>query len=344
MQFQDACVALAVDVADACAGPAVSTLEVAAPSEASKAPIFSAEPLVEHSVTFTGETPINLSPHFPCLLGGDFSFMCTARMDGARPWSRLFDFSLEADEDSITAGAIELTQDFHFTIFRGKKPISVRVDGFFKLGEEFTVLCTVSAAGHMRVFKDGVLVGERTGGMAPLHVDRPRMMVGGHYLFQDQNFCGSMKDVKVWNQEVPWEERSASRVVVHVLGEVCSEQVEASACSESDGGFRGARDAVDPTSEDAETSDSEAETLVSRGDEGSARQFGAGIGCFEIDTNTNIGGMLPPREDDPDLGDGGNIRVSHPSGAAAALPPRPPEGTRVRAGWSKFAVGMLGRG
>jgi len=238
MQCRDACVAAAGDTADACAGPAVSTLGEAASSEALTAPLFSAEPLVEHSDPFTGKTPINLSPQLGCVLGGDFSFLCTARMDGVGPWSRLFDFSLDADEDSITAGAIEFTQDFHFTVFRGKKPVSVRVDGLFKLGEELTVLCTVSAAGHMRVFKDGVLVGERTGGMAPLHVDRPRMMVGGHYLFQDQNFCGSMKDVKVWNQEVPWEARSASRVVVHALGTVFSESVETSPFSELDGRLR----------------------------------------------------------------------------------------------------------
>mmetsp|Transcript_35853 Transcript_35853/g.81430 ORF Transcript_35853/g.81430 Transcript_35853/m.81430 type:complete len:286 (+) Transcript_35853:102-959(+) len=238
MQFQDACVTIAGDTADDCAGRAVSTLEVVASSEVSMAPLSFAEPLVEHSDSFTGETPINLSPELVCLLGGEFSFMCTARMDGVGPWSRIFDFSLEADEDSITAGAIELTQDFHFTVFRGKKPISVRVDGLFKLGEEFTVLCTVSAAGHMKVFKDGVLVGERTDGMAPLRVDRPRMMVGGHYLFKNQYFRGSLKDVKVWNQEVPWEARSASRVVVHALGTVFSESVETSPFSELDGRLR----------------------------------------------------------------------------------------------------------
>jgi len=279
MQFQDACVTIAGDTADDCAGRAVSTLEVVASSEVSMAPLSFAEPLVEHSDSFTGETPINLSPELVCLLGGEFSFMCTARMDGVGPWSRIFDFSLEADEDSITAGAIELTQDFHFTVFRGKKPISVRVGDFFQLGEEFTVLCTVSASGHMKVFKDGVLVGEKTDGMAPLHADRPHMMVGGHYLFPDQSFRGSLKDVKVWNLEVPWEASSVSKVAVSVLGEVISEQAEKSPRSESDGRLRGARDAVDPTSEsdgDAELSDPEAETLLSRGDEEFARLFGVG--------------------------------------------------------------------
>jgi len=140
----------------------------------------------------------------PCRLGGAFSFMCTLRMDGVDDWARVFDFSLTADEDSITAGAIELTQDFHFTVFRGRKPISVRVDGLFELGREFTLLCTVSDAGHMKVFRDGVLMGEMVDGLPPLMIDRPHMIVGGHFQFHTQTFRGELKDVKVWNQEVPW--------------------------------------------------------------------------------------------------------------------------------------------
>jgi hypothetical protein len=205
-------------------------------------------------------------------------------MDGIGPWSRIFDFSLTADEDSITAGAIELTQDLHFTVFRGKKPISVRVDGFFELGNEFTMLCTVSASGHMKVFKDGVLVGENEDGMAPLHMDRPRMIVGGHYLFHDQAFRGSLKDVKIWNQELSWE------------------TLQASSASKMDGEFTGAiaeaatpcESTVDPTSEsdeDLELSDLEArvptaeglgETPLSKDNEGGlARQLDAGVAPVE---------------------------------------------------------------
>jgi len=243
-------------------------------------PAFSfVKPIVEHPAPFTGDVPISLLPRFNVRLGGEFSFMCTLVMHGMEHWSRVFDFSLTADEDSITAGAVDLTNDLHFTVFRGKRPFSVRVVDFFVLDQECTLLCTVSASGHMKVFKDGVLVGEKTDGMAPLHADRPHMMVGGHYLFPDQSFRGSLKDVKVWNLEVPWEASSVSKVAVSVLGEVISEQAEKSPRSESDGRLRGARDAVDPTSEsdgDAELSDPEAETLLSRGDEEFARLFGVG--------------------------------------------------------------------
>jgi len=208
------------DTADACAGPQVSISVVPVnavcclkklSTRHPPVPAFSfVKPIVEHSTPFTGEAPVYLIPRFNVRLGGEFSFMCTLRMNGIEHWSRVFDFSLTADEDSITAGAIELTNDFHFTVFRGKKPFSVRVDGFFVLDQEFTLLCTVSASGHMKVFKDGVLVGENVEGMAPLHVDRPRMIVGGHYLFHNQAFRGSLKGVKVWIQDVSWSKLGAS--------------------------------------------------------------------------------------------------------------------------------------
>ncbi|CAK0872628.1 unnamed protein product [Prorocentrum cordatum] len=153
------------------------------------------------------EAPVNLAlsaPSRAVRMGGAFSFMCALRMDGIGSWSRVFDFSLVADEDSITAGAAGLTRDLHFTVFRGKKPFSVTVSNFFELGEKVTMLCTVSPSGHMRVFKDGALVGENAEGMAPLRQDRPRMIVGGHYMYTDQAFHGSLRNVKMWNLELEW--------------------------------------------------------------------------------------------------------------------------------------------
>jgi len=139
-------------------------------------------------------------------LGGAFSFMCTLRMDGVHDWSRIFDFSLVADDDSITAGAIAGSLDLHFTVFRGKRPISVRVPEFFVLAEESTVLLTVSECGHMRVWKDGMLFGENSQGLPPLLTQRPYMIVGGHFQHASQRIHGEIKTVKVWDQEVSWQQ------------------------------------------------------------------------------------------------------------------------------------------
>ncbi|CAK0789005.1 unnamed protein product [Prorocentrum cordatum] len=246
------------DTADTCAGPPSRKLLEAAVdaawakqscehfAEQSPVPSFasSVPPLAEHSAPFTGEEPVDLGPHVSGPLGGAFSFMCTLRMDSLESWSRVFDFSVAADEDSITAGAIELTRNLHFTVFRGRKPISVAVENFFELGRELTMLCTVSPSGHMRVFKDGALVGENIEGMAPLELARPHMVVGGHFLFQNQAFRGSLKDVKVWGQELPWpapqEEEApapgaAAEGAAPEPGEGAAAAGEGGAVAESDG-------------------------------------------------------------------------------------------------------------
>ncbi|CAK0905976.1 unnamed protein product [Prorocentrum cordatum] len=133
-------------------------------------------------------------------MGGAFSFTCALRMDGIGSWSRVFDLPLVADEDSRRADA----RPAAFHSLREKKPFSVTVSNSFELGEEVTMLCTVSPSEHMRVFKDSALVGENAEGMAPLRQDRPRMIVGGHYLYTDQTFNRSLRDVKMWNRELEW--------------------------------------------------------------------------------------------------------------------------------------------
>jgi len=230
------------DAADTRAGFRPQSTKIAGPGSG---PFFaSTKPLLEHSAALAGKTPINLAlgaPNHAVRMGGAFSFMCTLRMDCFGSWGRVFDFSLYADEDSITGGAIGLTGDLHFTVFRGKKACSTRVKDFFELGKEVTMLCTVSPSGHMRVFKDGALVGENVDGLAPLLQDRPRMIVGGHYLYTDQAFNGSLRNVKIWNREVVWP---------------ALENTEASLVPRVGGGFPGDVDAVfAPESLDAESLD-----------------------------------------------------------------------------------------
>jgi len=161
-------------------------------------------PVLEHLPALPGARPINLDPLAKVLLGGAFSLMCIVRMDCLNEWCRVFDFSIRADDGSITAGTIGRSKDLHFTVCQGVRPFSVRVNRFFELGWEFTALFTVSSSGHMKVFRDGELVGENLDGAAPAPIKRPNMIVGSHFHFTKQNFCGKISDVKVWDQEVSW--------------------------------------------------------------------------------------------------------------------------------------------
>jgi len=53
------------------------------------------------------------------------------------------------------------------------------------------------------------MVGENPEGLAPLMIDRPHMIVGGHFHYRSQVFRGYLKDVKVWDQEVSWPKQAA---------------------------------------------------------------------------------------------------------------------------------------
>jgi len=172
-------------------------------------PYHLAKPLVVCETLAREYMPVNLAPKLLGMkprpkFGGAFSFMCTLRMEWLTPWARIFDFSHERDKDSITAGVVEGSNDLHFTIFEGRNPVSVRVPGFFDIGRDITLLCTVSSQGHMKVFKDGLLVGDNVNGAIPKEMDRPSMFVGGHFELDDQNFYGAIYDIKLWDQEVSW--------------------------------------------------------------------------------------------------------------------------------------------
>lgn len=137
-------------------------------------------------------------------LGGAFSFMATVHFLDGHKWSVIFGFSLGYDWDTIEAGSIEKSCDLFFTVYKQDQSVEIYVPNFFKVGAEATVLFTVSDAGTMSVYKDGELVGEHVHGYKPNYVDRPHLMVGGHHVHKNMGFRGSIKDIKVWNQEVTW--------------------------------------------------------------------------------------------------------------------------------------------
>jgi len=180
------------------------------------APYNFVKPVVVCEPMANDDVPVNVTPKMQGQLGGAFSIMCTLRLDSLTPWARIFDFSNEADKDSITAGVVESSNDLHFTVFEGGQPVSVRVYEFFEIGREVTVLCTVSSHGHMKVFKDGLLVGENVKGVIPKEMDRPSMLLGGHFEFREQKFCGAIYAAKLWKQEVSWP--MSQQVLLDKLG------------------------------------------------------------------------------------------------------------------------------
>jgi len=175
------------------------------PREAS--PWQTTPPVLSLPGPFGEDNPVNLVEHgLTQWLGGAFSFMVTLQMDDLNEWSRIFDFSLAPDWETIGAGNVEYGFDLFFSSYQGSSSSAVNIPDFFVLGREVTVLFTISANGEMKVYQDGELFAENPDGQPPSYVERPHLTVGNHHLYKSQGFRGTLKDIKVWTQEVSWPE------------------------------------------------------------------------------------------------------------------------------------------
>jgi len=170
-------------------------------------PYYDVEPLLEVAGPFNEDSPGDLgSSGLTTPFGGAFSLMVTAMLDEVNPWSRVFDFCVAPDLEHIGAGMVDEGRGIHFTINQADNKTTVFVDDFFRIGQEITALFTVSSKGHMKLYVDGVLVGENETGQAPHYLKRPYMNIANHHLHEGQGFRGYLKDLKLWSEEVSWPE------------------------------------------------------------------------------------------------------------------------------------------
>jgi hypothetical protein len=168
-------------------------------------PWYDVEPLLEVAGPFNEDSPADLgSSGLTVPFGGAFSLMITAMLDEVNPWSRVFDFCVAPDLEHIGAGMVDEGKGIHFTINQADNKTTVFVDDFFRIGQEITALFTVSSKGHMKLYVDGVLVGENETGQAPNVLKRPYMNIANHHLHEGQGFRGYLKDLKLWSAEVTW--------------------------------------------------------------------------------------------------------------------------------------------
>jgi len=169
-------------------------------------------PLFESAGPYNEDNPVNLFDEgLTERLGGAFSFMVTYQMDDVNEFSRIFDFSLYPNWESVSAGNFYKSCDLVFTTMEKDEAAEIYLRDFFKVGREATALFTVSAAGRMSVYRDSVLLGENVGGFPLSYVERPHLVVGNHHSKTHQGFRGTLRDIKVWNQEVTWPEEKKAR-------------------------------------------------------------------------------------------------------------------------------------
>lgn len=153
--------------------------------------------------TFSGtkvEETVDLRKHseWKGSIQGATTILFEARWDALNYGSRIIDFGSGAPRENIIICNQKETNNLMFQIYSGAEQASLVVAECIQVGQMNKYLCTVSASGHMRVLRDGVLVGEKTHGCAPAAFRRSTLFVGRSHWSRDALFCGVIRDLKVW--------------------------------------------------------------------------------------------------------------------------------------------------
>jgi len=201
------------------AAPQPAKLEATNATEAT-AELFSREITSSQSSSsvlgrFSGlpESFTDLSAKFPAPLGGPdgFSVAFTARWDKLNRWSRVIDFGSGVGENSHGGNNIIIANEkvsdaFAFHIYGNTSNACLTIPGIIKVGADTRYLCSVDSEGHMRVFQDGRLVGEKKDGHVPAAVHREHLYVGKSNFKGNGMFEGEVRDLCVWNAAVTWDD------------------------------------------------------------------------------------------------------------------------------------------
>jgi len=170
----------------------------------------------DHLGQFVGvpESFTDIAGSFPGLLGGPngFSVAFTAKWDALHRWSRVLDFGnavaigSKAHGSNIVVANEKSTDTFVFAIYGAQSNAFLTVPKLIKVGESNRFLCSVDEEGHMRIYKDGNLVGEKKNGVVPPAVPREHLYIGKSNFAGNEMFEGEIEDMCVWNGAASWED------------------------------------------------------------------------------------------------------------------------------------------
>lgn len=157
--------------------------------------------------TFSGahDSYIHLKD-LPDTFGGPsgFSIAFTSTWAALGCNTHLIDFGSEHGKDSIVVGNVGSTSGFKFSVSRDGVETAVSIKHGIAVNKTSRYLCSVTGSGHMRVFRDGKLLGETAKGQAPAAVTRDLLYIGRPRA-KGSMYKGQLSDLCVWNQNVGWE-------------------------------------------------------------------------------------------------------------------------------------------
>lgn len=134
------------------------------------------------------------------ILSGAFTISFTACWDRLPAVGTILDFGSGPERVNIFVGSHSATLAFHIRVASSE----FRLDNTCIVpGEVAQFLCSVSADGHMRIFKNGELLGEKVDGTAPECKARNFLYIGRSHVSRGLHpFDGTIQDIAVWNAEV----------------------------------------------------------------------------------------------------------------------------------------------
>lgn len=143
----------------------------------------------------------------PDTFGGPsgFSIAFTSTWAALGHDTHLVDFGSERGKNSIVVGNIRDTSGLTFFVDQSGAKLAVDVKHAIDVNKTSRYLCTVDGQGHMRVFRDGKLIGENKKGQAPVEVARDFLFIGKPQ-GKGSMFKGQLSDLCIWNENVDWEE------------------------------------------------------------------------------------------------------------------------------------------
>jgi len=142
-------------------------------------------------------------------LGGAMSIFFVARWDALNPRSRILDFGSGCPKDNIIIGNQAQYGNLVFEFFTGTSEIPCRMVALdcITVGSTNKYLCTISANGHMKVFVNGTLIGERSVGCTPKLLPRNNLYLGRSQWSSSALFKGQIFELKVWQAKaLEWDD------------------------------------------------------------------------------------------------------------------------------------------
>jgi hypothetical protein len=135
-------------------------------------------------------------------LGGTCSFEAYVRYDDVGEGARVFDFHENVNEDNIILHRLDSDSDLRFILWytTGTSGATGIADGGTITNGQFThLVATVTSAGVMKLYQDGILVSTLSSGVtAPTVMTRNNHYLGKSHWSGDPMLKGYMKYFRVW--------------------------------------------------------------------------------------------------------------------------------------------------